>query len=478
MVLSDTLSILIRVQYNIKVGKIIKCYRFYGVSKMEILKGKRGCNIYAHNDYCYNIDKRDNITYRCNTRASTKCPGAVKFKHGKICLLKEHNHPPSKYVIEISKLKEEMLALCRDTVLTAKEIFDSVCRKYPTEAAYITFPSIKSTLNAERLKNKPKNPTTLAALPALMMNYAPVMPIYKGTAQIGSEIAVIFSTDTLMDLLASSTEIFVDGTFSVLPSAPSISQLYSVHVCYKDMVLGITTMLILCSSRTSLMYSCMWDKILELIPQLKANLKYAMIDFEKAAINALQLKFPDIKLHGCWFHYKQALLRKWVSLGLKNLAQDILLMATNLALAPASCFTDGIIIIEKEIMEVYGGNLMFLLFLKYLKTTWLPISTMVSVYNHSHRTNNIAESFHNIIAQKIGKGNKSIWTFLDKLQTVMLDEMIKHSQLKVSKVVKRFRSKIDIIRDMKIKDAQNKLQHKRITLKEFLLFNKGTGSYN
>jgi hypothetical protein len=35
----------------------------------------------------------------------------------------------------------------------------------------------------------------------------------------------------------------------------------------------------------------------------------AIVDFELAEIQAIQKQFPDCHVHGCYFHWKQAILR-------------------------------------------------------------------------------------------------------------------------------------------------------------------------
>ncbi|CAF0790833.1 unnamed protein product [Brachionus calyciflorus] len=48
------------------------------------------------------------------------------------------------------------------------------------------------------------------------------------------------------------------------------------------------------------------------------NPKSIMADFEKASTIAMQFHFPNIIVKGCWFHFRQAIFRKAVQLGLKN----------------------------------------------------------------------------------------------------------------------------------------------------------------
>lgn len=56
------------------------------------------------------------------------------------------------------------------------------------------------------------------------------------------------------------------------------------------------------SRKTEAAYVSVIDTIVEkLLPDLK--LRFVMTDFEPGMQNALQRKFPEAQLHGCYFHH-------------------------------------------------------------------------------------------------------------------------------------------------------------------------------
>lgn len=75
---------------------------------------------------------------------------------------------------------------------------------------------MKSVMARERAKQRPPIPHTFQALSTDLNKYDWIKDFYKGsvTAQDGS-MAAIFSSDVLIDALKTTTEMFVDGTFSV-----------------------------------------------------------------------------------------------------------------------------------------------------------------------------------------------------------------------------------------------------------------------
>ncbi|KAM0724657.1 hypothetical protein ACS0PU_009738 [Formica fusca] len=273
---------------------------------MEEFKGKsENSTVYFYEGYAYNIDKRLRVTYRCSTRRITGCRGLAKVgEDGKVTINPFHNHAPDNARIQKYVLKQEMLRLSRETLQAPKDIFDDVSRRNPESAAFIAFKSIRSQLNRERKKSRPKLPQSIAMLADELNNYIPITHIYKGslTANDGKK-ALLFSNDKLLQALESSTEIFCDGTFSVVPQVPSLSQLYTIHIRYMDKVLAV--IFVLCEARTTALYEKIWSKVIEFVPNLLMNIKFIMTDYECAAMSAMEKYFPNATIHGCWFHLNQ-----------------------------------------------------------------------------------------------------------------------------------------------------------------------------
>ncbi|XP_011696249.1 PREDICTED: uncharacterized protein LOC105454956 [Wasmannia auropunctata] len=180
------------------------------------------------------------------------------------------------------------------------------------------------------------------------------------------------------------------------------------------------------------MYRSIWNKIIELVPMLQQNLKFIMSDYEKAAMKVIKEKFPNAEAHGCWFHYNQALLRYWQRLGLTDAPTNILSMTMTMALIPSNSFKKALSLIQLEVDKTSHEFPAVTKFLAYVRKTWLPLASKVSVYDCPARTNNITESFHNVAGRKFGKSHDNIWSFLDNLQKLIIDQELK---LKRSKTI-------------------------------------------
>lgn len=82
--------------------------------------------------------------------------------------------------------------------------------------SHITYSSMRTILHRARSSFFPLIPDSMEKLKDCLLNYEPLKEFYKGdVVSTNNEIAVIFSTDVLLTALAASTEIYVDGTFSV-----------------------------------------------------------------------------------------------------------------------------------------------------------------------------------------------------------------------------------------------------------------------
>lgn len=82
---------------------------------------------------------------------------------------------------------------------------------------HLSYPSLKSTFNRKRAAYKPSVPDSFASLSLELEKYNVCKDIYKGSvvAEDGS-MGLLFSSDELLNALNEATELYVDGTFSVI----------------------------------------------------------------------------------------------------------------------------------------------------------------------------------------------------------------------------------------------------------------------
>jgi len=107
-------------------------------------------------------------------------------------------------------------------------------------------------------------------------------------------------------------------------------------------------------------------------------------------------------------------LRQWQRLGLMDAPRSILSMTMTMALVPSNYFEKAFSIIQLEVNKTSKYPAVND-FLTYVRKIWLPLASKVSVYDCPARTNNITESFHNIIGKKFGKAHGNVWNFLGNI---------------------------------------------------------------
>ncbi|XP_011876392.1 PREDICTED: uncharacterized protein LOC105566750, partial [Vollenhovia emeryi] len=422
------------------------------------------------------MDKRYMYLYRCAKRRTTSCRAVLIQENETFILESSHNHSSEPYVFDILNLKTEMIRICKETATSKKEIFDSVCRKNPKAATYLSYNSMINILSKERLKMRPPLPANVCDLDSLLQDYKAVQSIYKGCViSEDNKYSYIFTSNKLLKILENSSEIFIDGTFSVVPRVPNFAQLFSVHVRYMNK--GIAVLFILCEARTQLVYKSIWKKVIQLAPDLQSNLRFIMCDYERASMNAVHEQFPHASLRGCWFHYYQAVLKKWKRLGLLKAPHKIVSMAMTLALAPPEMFSEGLNLMQIIADEEYDNYPNAMLLMKYMRSTWLPISKKISVHGCPVRTNNLVQSFHNIMSQKMQTAYPNLWIFLDNVsKLIIMDQEINYDRLVSGLQVTRNRCRFDKYKSAKILEAESYLSTGIYSLREFLqVFNEDAG---
>jgi hypothetical protein len=111
---------------------------------------------------------------------------------------------------------------------------------------------------------------------------------------------LLFSTEKSLNILRNSDHWFLDGTFSSCPNL--FSQLYTIHAVYSGEIIPLVSVLL--PDKKEVTYNKMFQALksfkFELCPKSFAT------DFEKAAMNSIKNEFPSTEIHGCFFHFSQA----------------------------------------------------------------------------------------------------------------------------------------------------------------------------
>lgn len=205
-----------------------------------------------------------------------------------------------------------------------------------------------------------------------------------------------------------------------------------------------------------------YDKVFEVLEKfVLGSVKNVMTDYEVALRNAIRSAYPNTSIHGCFFHFGQAVYRKGRALQLPSftLGSNALKMAMALPLLPAENIDEGIDIICQMLSSDE--------FSSYLQK-WKRL--FVSVHGLKHRTNNSVESFHHSLYAMVGRPHPNVWVFINILKRM---EHVKSCDLNRFDngvaLPNESRRKYRII-NQKIEAAQKNYAENNITLTQFLKY--------
>ncbi|XP_068213377.1 uncharacterized protein [Palaemon carinicauda] len=253
------------------------------------------------------------------------------------------------------------------------------------------------------------------------------------------ERILIFASSTGLDDLVKYSNWAGDGTFKVCPSI--YYQLYTIHIQIGQF--SVPRVFALLPDKKEATYDRLFSPLNTLRPEIHPELY--MIDFEKAAINSLTSKFPDLNVCSCLFHCSQNLYRKIVELGFKvqyNTDEEFCLKI--------KCFTALAFLPVADVIDAYeelaDDDSLPQEFVSYFEVTYIgpkrgrgsrrhrlsPLFS-IDVWNVSERilagmtrTNNSLEGCHNAIQNSIACHHPNIWKLISalKLEAILAQKKI------------------------------------------------------
>jgi len=167
-----------------------------------------------------------------------------------------------------------------------------------------------------------------------------------------------------------------------------------------------------------------------------------LVDYEIAVINALSSIFPESKVKGCSFHYRQAIIRHVQKEGLITQYEDVhnpdvrnwIRRILSLTVLP-----NFVIPLAWEWLKVPPPSGQSDVDAKaaalalYVERTWIFGDFQPSLWSHydhnGPRTTNVAEGFHNGMNSRFGMPHPSLRLFLDWLQKCQYEVQCRLIQL-------------------------------------------------
>ena len=221
-----------------------------------------------------------------------------------------HNHPANVgaalAATITSKVKAKAVA---DIFRPASAIVEEVLLEEMEDVPCPSLPRpeyIARAANRRRQQLRPTDPTDLDFV--LDESHIP-NGFLRGDISDQGNRHLMFATDQQLEFLGKAKYWYVDGTFKLCRHP--FNQLLTINAFVRkdDHAKQVPLIFILMSGRRKKDYRKVFKKLLEVLPTAPA-VQRITLDFEKATWSAVRSVIPHAKLHGCTFHWTQAVWRK------------------------------------------------------------------------------------------------------------------------------------------------------------------------
>ena len=145
-----------------------------------------------------------------------------------------------------------------------------------------------------------------------------VSTFFRGQVSTGGDdTALLFTTDTQLQLLHDSHVIYIDSTFKVVPAL--YYQLFTIFVPHADYSFPVCYALM--TRKTTALYRAVLERLHQLAPLFAPTQLIA--DFEDAPAAAFRAVFGEqLQISGCWFRYAHSVIRRMKKTGTPRGIQD------------------------------------------------------------------------------------------------------------------------------------------------------------
>ena len=415
------------------------------MTNYETIKSTRGKDVILFDGYTYGIDRTSSIAryFKCTHRRPVLCPGRGKIDHDSQEFVPNqgnHNHAREPEKIERSKT----MTLAKDEV-----------KKNPTASLKASYTKV-ARARQEALGNI-ADPISIPTLESVrtVLRYQVRKELQHPVPQSLEEVNVadnefVFQDGNIIMMVApkmlellgdpNTDCIYGDGTFYIAPR--HFHQLYTLHVMRGDAMFCCA--LFCLPGKTEDIYRKMWAMLLQ---KVIIHCKRFQLDFEVAAINAVQHMFPMAQVSGCFFHYTQCIWRKVQQLGLSSdygRISEITTMVRRFAALPllkgigqeedvtTAFHTAAFFVVSETLTDLQKTKMNQLI--KYVHDTWVGPTARFNVKLWTRhdikgpRTNNHLEWWHNSMNKKTG-AHVNIHAFIAAIRLEQADNEVRLMQV-------------------------------------------------
>ena len=283
-----------------------------GIKPIILVKTQKNGRKMFHEGYFYTVETdvgdppNNRIAWKCErtgNKTNVKCGGrAYTTNHYEpVTVTKQHNHEP-----EPERLAcHEVIDLLKQQAVITNDNPRSLIKRAQTGLTDESSSKMRRHRNLTAMINRKRNKKADHGLNALSIAETEVPELLKVTykdqkfyyGKYGSDnkLVFIFTTEQNLQLLQKYTDWYADGTFDVSPKL--FKQLFTVNIIVKNRNLPMLYALL--PDKTEISYTLVFKFIQGYI---SIPPKSVLVDFEKAALNAIAKTFKETSIQGCYFH--------------------------------------------------------------------------------------------------------------------------------------------------------------------------------
>ena len=289
--------------------------------------------------------------FRCTQKRSLACNAIARTNSQRegIRLEYQHSHPPDHHKQKRMAVQSEIKKEASVSLAAPSQILDKHIQGVDPQVL-AGLPLKKSIFKSvQRERPAPVDPAKRTDFVDIEERFKTTdlkeLFLQHDTGHEDPNRILVFSTASLLTLLATAITIFCDGTFKISPL--SFEQVYVFRIC-KDGVY-ITALYGLLPNKRKSTYKRFFKAVWRLCGG-SMSVRRILMDFEVAAVNSAIGVFGfgrELIVSGCWFHLKQSMKRKRHSLRLDEAYRTnkkfryLCLMIEGLAFLPLDKIAEG-----------------------------------------------------------------------------------------------------------------------------------------
>ncbi|CAF0884612.1 unnamed protein product [Brachionus calyciflorus] len=363
--------------------------------------------VYQNHQYWFKEanDKTNTTRYVCCQKTKNKCFATITIRNNDKSIKRYNDNHTCNAMLSEAKVaaniaKQELkMNVHGNKSKSLRECYNEAQRNLMTQniperaiaAHFPAFSKISSTLTKIRSSNKPPIPEDFSRL-QITGDYTKTTAnneFLRYDNQSKTNRLMIFVDDESLKLLSEATDWFMDGTFKCSPK--QFMQMYTIHAYLANTTFA--SVYIFAQKKEEKTYREAIGALKDLATSKNITLNpfLIMADFERASTNAVMHHFPNAVIKGCWFHFRQAIFKRVVKIGLKQFYakteyNEFINMFGALALVPIDRIQEGLDIIK----QVKPNDAKCDQLLSYFENQWLK-NIQPKIWNHFDsvvRTNN------------------------------------------------------------------------------------------